>query len=184
MFGRQASQHSVWLFPLNSGSCNGCEQEIQALHAARYALEARGIAFASSPRHADILLLTGIMTPRSRAAARRVWEQLAEPRALVAVGDCPLNGSVFRGSERFTPAAETLPIDVELSGCPPSPTLILEAIEAATRLLDGEAAEETEAEEAEAENEDEAEESSGETGKQAANYNTDQSDEQDTAKSR
>ncbi len=154
MIGRQASQHSVWLFSLNSGSCNGCEQEIHTLHAARYALEERGIAFASSPRHADILLLTGIMTPRSRAAAQRVWEQLAEPRALVAVGDCPINGSVFRGSESCSPAADTLPIDVELSGCPPSPTLILEAIAAATRLLDGEAAEEAEAEEGAAEEEE------------------------------
>ena len=174
MFGHQASQHSIWIFPLNSGSCNGCELEIQALHAARYALEARGIAIARSPRHADILLLTGIMTPRSRAAALRVWEQLAEPRAVVAVGDCPINGSVFRGSEACSPAAETLPIDVELSGCPPSPTLILEAIEAAARLLEGEAQEEEEgAEEAEAaeaetpEREQKDEESADEEGEQA-----------------
>lgn len=159
MFGRRASQHSVWLFPLNSGSCNGCEQEIQALHAARYALEEGGIAFASSPRHADILLLTGIMTPRSRDAARRVWEQLAEPRALVAVGDCPINGSVFRGQAGFAPAGETLPIDVELPGCPPSPTLILEAIAAAIKLLDGEAGEaEAEEEEEETSPESESEE--------------------------
>ncbi len=148
MFGRPASQHSIWLFPLNSGSCNGCEQEIQALHAARYALEERGISFARSPRHADILLLTGILTPRSQAAARRVWDELAEPRALVAVGDCPINGSVFRGQD-FMPAGETLPIDVELPGCPPSPTLLLEAITAAVKLLDGEAAEESEEEDEE-----------------------------------
>ena len=147
MFGRRASQHSVWLFPLNSGSCNGCEQEIQALHAARYALEAGGIALASSPRHADILLLTGIMTPRNQAAARRVWEQLAEPRAIVAVGDCPINGSVFRSQHSPTPAGEMLPIDVELPGCPPSPTLILEAIEAAIKLLDEEDSGEDAAEE-------------------------------------
>jgi membrane-bound hydrogenase subunit mbhJ len=138
VFGSRASQHSVWLFSLNSGSCNGCEQELQALHATHYALEARGIAFASSPRHADILLLTGVMTPRSQAAARRVWEQLAEPRALVAVGDCPITGSVFRGQEGIVPAGETLPVDVELPGCPPSPALILEAIEAAVKLLDQE----------------------------------------------
>lgn len=155
MFGRRASQHSVWLFPLNSGSCNGCEQEMQALHAARFALEEGGIAFASSPRHADILLLTGILTPRSRDAARRVWEQLAEPRALVAVGDCPINGSVFRGQDGFTPAGETLPIDVELPGCPPSPILMLEAIAAAIKLLDEEAAGETEEEEEEAAAEEE-----------------------------
>jgi Ni,Fe-hydrogenase III small subunit len=155
VIGRRASQHSVWLFPLNSGSCNGCEQEIQVLHAARYALAERGIAIARSPRHADILLLTGIMTPPSKSAARRVWEQLAEPRALVAVGDCPINGSVFRGSAQFSPAGETLPIDVELPGCPPSPTLILEAITAAIKLLDGETAEESEEEETTEEGEEE-----------------------------
>jgi membrane-bound hydrogenase subunit mbhJ len=166
VFGRRASHHSVWLFPLNSGSCNGCEQEIQALHAARYALEARGIIFARSPRHADILLLTGILTPRSRAAARLVWEQLAEPRALIAVGDCPINGSVFRGEDGFTPAGEMLPIDVELPGCPPSPTLILEAIAAAIKLLDDEAAEEAEdEEETPPEGEDEKEADEEEAGK-------------------
>jgi len=150
---------------LNSGSCNGCEQEIQALNAARYALQEGGIAFASSPRHADILLLTGIMTPRCQDAARRVWEQLAEPRAIIAVGDCPINGSVFRGQDGFTSAGATLPIDVELPGCPPSPTLILEAIEATIRLLDGEADSTTEEEETleepPAEREDKEEEPSG-----------------------
>lgn len=174
MFGRRASQHSVWLFPLNSGSCNGCEQEIQALHAARYALEESGIAFARSPRHADILLLTGIMTPRSQAAARRVWDELAEPRALIAVGDCPINGSVFRGAGHFTPAGETLPVDVELPGCPPSPALMLEAITAAIKLLDGEApdeGEEAEAADTSLEHPDadevEDEEPSGDEGEQA-----------------
>jgi membrane-bound hydrogenase subunit mbhJ len=166
VIGRRANQHSIWLFPLNSGSCNGCEQEIQALHAARYALAEQGIAFARSPRHADILLLTGIMSPRCQPAARRVWEQLAEPRALVAVGDCPINGSVFRGAASFAPAGETLPIDVELTGCPPSPTLILEAIAAAVKLLDGEAADETE-EEAPPEGDQEDEQPSDDEDEQA-----------------
>ncbi len=136
MFGHHPRRHSVWLLPLNSGSCNGCDLEIQALHAARYALEEGGIAFAASPRHADILLLTGVLTPRSREAVKRVWEQLAEPRAIVAVGDCPINGSVFGAQGGFTPAGDILPIDVELPGCPPTPTLIVEAIEAAVKLLD------------------------------------------------
>lgn len=155
MFGRHARRHSVWLFPLNSASCNGCDQEIQALHAARYALEEGGIAFAASPRHADILLLTGIMTPRNQRAAWRVLEQLAEPRAVIAVGDCPINGSVFRASQDTALAGEPFPIDVELPGCPPSPTLILEAIEAAVNLLDGEDESETPAAEGEPEAADE-----------------------------
>ena len=137
MFGRHAIRHSAWIFPLNSGSCNGCDQEIQALHAARYALEEGGIAFAASPRHADLLLLTGIMTSRNQGAAWRVLEQLAEPRAVIAIGDCPITGSVFRSEGEAARARERFPIDVELPGCPPSPTLILEAIEAAIKLLDG-----------------------------------------------
>ncbi len=145
MFGRHALRHSAWLFPLNSGSCNGCDQEIQALHAARYALEEGGIAFAASPRHADLLLLTGVMTPGNQRAARHVLEQLAEPRAVIAIGDCPITGSVFRSGENQARPWEDFPIDVELPGCPPSPTLILEAIEAAIKLLDGSSeAEETE----------------------------------------
>lgn len=138
MFGHHARRHSVWLFALHGASCTGCAQEIQALHAARYALEEGGIAFAASPRHADILLLTGIKTQRNQHAAWRVLEQLAEPRAIIAVGDCPINGSVFRQGEDTTFAWERFPIDVELPGCPPSPTSILEAIEAAVNLLDGE----------------------------------------------
>ncbi|HEY7127207.1 MAG TPA: hypothetical protein VH540_24960 [Ktedonobacterales bacterium] len=137
MFGR-ARQHSVWLFPINTGSCNACDQEIAALHAARYGLAQRGIAFAISPRHADILLVTGILTPRSRKAARAVWEQLAEPRAIVAIGDCPITGSVFRGAAPTMGAGDVLPIDVEVPGCPPTPALILQGIEEAIKLLDGE----------------------------------------------
>ena len=163
MFGRHARRHSVWLFPLNSASCNGCDQEIQALHAARYALEEGGIAFAASPRHADILLLTGIMTPRSQRAAWRVLEQLAEPRAVIAVGDCPINGSVFRAAQDEPLAGEPFPIDVELPGCPPSPTLILEAIEAAVNLLDGEDESEPAAAEEEPEAADEEQNSEEET---------------------
>lgn len=146
MFGR-ARQHSVWLFPLNAGSCNACDQEIQALHAARYGLTRRGIAFASSPRHADILLVTGVMTPRSQSAARRVWEQLAEPRAIVAIGDCPINGSVFRVEGQVLGIGEALPVDVEVPGCPPTPALILQGIEEAIKLLDGEASPEPESDE-------------------------------------
>ncbi len=182
MFGRQASQHSVWLFPLNSGSCNGCDQELQALHAARYVLEEGGITFASSPRHADILLLTGIMTPRSRAAAKRVWEQLTEPRAIVAVGDCPINGSVFGGQDGFTPAGELLPIDVELPGCPPTPTLILEAIAAAIKLLDQEAAgDEKEEDSGSDDYEGETEDISDDISEAEDQNSNDQPGEQDTA---
>ncbi len=145
MFGH-ARQHSVWLFSINTGACNACDQELEALHAARYGLARRGIALALSPRHADILLVTGVLTPRSRKAARAVWEQLAEPRAIVAIGDCPINGSVFGRAAPDEDASEVLPVDVEVPGCPPTPALILQGIEEAIKLLDGEAAEDAEPE--------------------------------------
>jgi ech hydrogenase subunit C len=154
---RRARQHSVWLFAISTGSCNACDAELRALHAARYGLAQRGIAFASSPRHADILLMTGVLTPRSQQTARRVWEQLAEPRALVAIGDCALTGCVFRSAEDAQTAegaGGSLPVDVEVPGCPPAPALILEGIEAAIKLLDEGAAQE----EAEETTQDEAEE--------------------------
>ncbi len=153
---RRARQHSVWLFPINTGSCNACDQETAALHAARYGLAQRGIAFASSPRHADILLVTGILTPHSRKAARAVWEQLAEPRAIVAVGDCPITGSVFHGDAPMMGAGDVLPIDVEVPGCPPTPALILQGIEEAVKLLDGEVEAGDEAEGAASEEQDSA----------------------------
>ena len=155
---RRARQHSVWLFTINTGSCNACDQELLALRAARYGLARRGISFASSPRHADILLVTGVLTPRSRKAARAVWAQLAEPRALVVIGDCPINGSVFRHADTadgigdIQGIGETLPVDVEVPGCPPTPTLILQGIEEAIKLLDGETEPEPESDEEAGEN--------------------------------
>lgn len=172
MFGR-ARQHSVWLFSINTGSCNACDQEIAALHAARYGLARRGIAIALSPRHADILLVTGVLTPRSRKAARAVWEQLAEPRAIVAIGDCPINGSVFGRAEQAAGAGEVLPVDVEVPGCPPTPALILQGIEEAIKLLDGEVGEgeDEEAERGNAEDE-EAETSNAEDEEQGSEEET------------
>jgi membrane-bound hydrogenase subunit mbhJ len=178
VFGRHARRHSVWLFPLNSASCNGCDQEIQALHAARYALEEGGIAFAASPRHADILLLTGILTPRNQRAAWRVLEQLAEPRAVIAVGDCPINGSVFRTDRDTAFAGEPFPIDVELPGCPPSPTLILEAIEAAVNLLDGEDESEPPASAEESEAADEGEDTEEKNAETAGDADEEAADEE------
>jgi Ni,Fe-hydrogenase III small subunit len=130
------------------------------LHAARYALARRGIAIALSPRHADILLVTGVLTPRSRKAARAVWEQLAEPRAIVAIGDCPITGSVFGRETQAEGAGEVLPVDVEVPGCPPTPALMLQGIEEAIKLLDGKVPEE--------EAEPEPEEAASETAEEKA----------------
>ena len=130
-------QHAVWIISLNIGSCNGCDQQIQALLAPRYQLARRGITYATSPRHADIILLAGALTQRTLEPVRRVITQVPDPHAIIAVGDCVLNGSVFAGSPHIIPnAADLLGVNVEIAGNPPTPTQILRAIEEAARLLD------------------------------------------------
>lgn len=129
--------HAVWCITLNMGSCNGCDQQVQAMLAPRYQLAKRGITFASSPRHADIVLLTGVLTRRTLEPVRRVLAQIPDPHAIVAVGDCVINGSVFAGSPDILPdAADLLGVNVEIAGNPPTPAQIVRAIEAAARLLD------------------------------------------------
>ncbi|HST88971.1 MAG TPA: hypothetical protein VLJ14_11370 [Ktedonobacterales bacterium] len=134
---------TVAVLPLETGGCGACAQSLYALLAPRYAAElaAQGITFARSPRHADILLLCGPMTTAARAAVRRVVEALPEPRALVAVGDCAITGCVFSGSPYLgIPPADDLDANVEIAGCPPSPSSILAAIAEAAQLLAGSSA--------------------------------------------
>jgi membrane-bound hydrogenase subunit mbhJ len=129
--------HAVWCMTLNIGSCNGCDQQIQALLAPRYQLARRGITFALSPRHADIILLTGVLTQRSLEPVRRVLAQVPDPHAVIAMGDCVIDGGVFAGSAAVLPdAADLLGVNVEIAGNPPTPAQILRAIEEAARLLD------------------------------------------------
>ncbi len=168
--------HAVWCLPLNMGSCNGCDQQMLALLAPRYELGRRGISFATSPRHADIVLLTGTLTLRSLEPVRRVLAQVPDPHALIAIGDCALNGGVFAGSPQIVPNAATeLGVNIEISGNPPTPTQILLAIEEAARLLD-------EAEAADEEVEDEAESEDTEEGDEADVDEEEESDTEDGAK--
>jgi Ni,Fe-hydrogenase III small subunit len=129
---------SVWALPLQTGGCGACTQSLYALQAATYAkaLEARGVSFARSPRHADVILISGPMTTVSREAVRAVIDAAPLPRALVAVGNCAIDGCVFAGSPYITAsAAEDLDVNVEIAGCPPAPDAILAAIAEAADLL-------------------------------------------------
>ena len=153
---------TIAALPLETGGCGACAQSLYALLAPRYAAElaAQGITFARSPRHADILLLCGPMTTASRAAVRRVVETLPEPRVLIAVGDCAITGCVFSGSPYLsTPLADDLDANVEIAGCPPSPSSILAAIaEAAQLLADSSAADAADTQDAAASDDDAEEE--------------------------
>lgn len=114
---------------VDAGSCNGCELEINALNNPCYNIEGLGIKFVASPRHADMLLVTGPVTRNMEVALRRTYEAVPEPKLVVAVGDCGCNGGIFGESYATCGGVSTvLPVDVIVPGCPPEPIEILRGI--------------------------------------------------------
>ena len=114
---------------VDAGSCNGCELEIQALNNPFYNLEGLGIRFVASPRHADLLLVTGPVAANMEAALRRVYEATPDPKLVVAIGDCGCTGGIFgeSGPSRGK-VSNVVPVDVAVPGCPPSPVRIIQGI--------------------------------------------------------
>src|SRR6201988_4684672 len=107
---------------VDAGSCNGCELEIHALNNAFYDLERFGLRFVASPRHADVLLVTGPVTKNMREALERTYHATPNPKWVVAVGDCAINCGVFAGSYACAgPVSAVIPVDLEVQGCPPAP---------------------------------------------------------------
>jgi Ni,Fe-hydrogenase III small subunit len=116
----------------DAGSCNGCELEIVALGNPYYNLEGAGIRFVASPRHADLLLVTGPVSKHMTAALQRTYDATPEPKLVVAVGDCGCTGGIFGESYATTGGvASVIPVDVAVPGCPPTPIDILRGILAA-----------------------------------------------------
>ena len=114
---------------VDAGSCNGCELEIHALNNPYYNLEGRGIKFVASPRHADLLLVTGPVARNMQIAVQRAYEATPAPKLVVAVGDCGCTGGVFGESYASCGrVANVIPVDVAVPGCPPPPLEILRAI--------------------------------------------------------
>jgi Ni,Fe-hydrogenase III small subunit len=114
---------------LDAGSCNGCDWEIAALLNPYHDLQRLGIDFVASPRHADLLLVTGIMTRNLEDAARRTYEAMPEPRLVVAVGACAITGGVFAGSYAGNDGiGDVLPVDVFVPGCPPRPEALIHGL--------------------------------------------------------
>jgi Ni,Fe-hydrogenase III small subunit len=111
---------------INTGSCNGCELELRALGNLFYDLQRFGLRFVDSPRHADVLLVTGPLTRNLRTALEQAWDATPEPKWVVAVGDCAVDGGVFKGSYAVLEGAgNAVPVDLTISGCPPEPARIL-----------------------------------------------------------
>jgi Ni,Fe-hydrogenase III small subunit len=119
---------------VDAGSCNGCEQEIHALNNAYYNIEGLGIKFVASPRHADMLLVTGPVSRHMEVALKRTYDATPEPKLVVAIGACACDGGIFSpngGGESYATCGKisnVIPVDVAVPGCPPTPTAILQGI--------------------------------------------------------
>jgi Ni,Fe-hydrogenase III small subunit len=117
---------------VDAGSCNGCELEIHALANPYYNIEGLGIKFVASPRHADMLLVTGPVSKHMAIALQRTYDATPDPKLVVAVGDCGCSGGIFGESyASLGRVANAIPVDVEIPGCPPTPTAMLQGILAA-----------------------------------------------------
>jgi len=114
---------------VDAGSCNGCELEIHALNNPYYNIEGLGIRLAASPRHADMLLVTGPVTRNMEQALRIAYDAMPDPKLVVAVGDCGRDGGIFgEGYATCGGVAKVIPVDVTVPGCPPPPLAILQGI--------------------------------------------------------
>ncbi|MCC7271789.1 MAG: NADH-quinone oxidoreductase subunit NuoB [Alphaproteobacteria bacterium] len=126
---RRRLGRSLSIREIDAGSCNGCELEIHALGNAFYDLERFGLRFVASPRHADVLLVTGPVTANMREALERTWRATPDPKWVVALGDCARDGGCFRDSYAVVGGvAAVVPVDLHIPGCPPRPIAILEGL--------------------------------------------------------
>jgi Ni,Fe-hydrogenase III small subunit len=129
----KAAQHrlgrSLSIRMVDAGSCNGCELEINALSNAFYDLERFGLKFVASPRHADVLIVTGPVTKNMREALERTYQAMPAPKWVVAVGDCAIDGGCFADSYAVVGGvSEVVAVDLHIRGCPPSPTDLLKGL--------------------------------------------------------
>jgi Ni,Fe-hydrogenase III small subunit len=126
---RRRLGRSLSIRHVDAGSCNGCELEINALSNAFYDLERFGLRFVASPRHADVLLVTGPVTKNMRVALERTYAATPDPKFVVALGDCARDGGLFAGSDACVGGVGTVvPVDLHIPGCPPRPQQILEGL--------------------------------------------------------
>ncbi len=123
-------RRSLTIREVDTGSCNACEMEMNALANSVYDIERFGIHIAASPRHADALVVTGPVTVNMERALKDVYKQTPDPKLVIALGDCAINCGMFKGSYAVTgPVDRHIPVDVRVPGCPPRPSEILKALE-------------------------------------------------------
>ncbi|MBX5454493.1 MAG: NADH-quinone oxidoreductase subunit NuoB [Acidobacteriia bacterium] len=127
---RRRLGRSLAIREVDAGSCNGCELEIHALNNAFYDLERFGLRFVASPRHADVLLVTGPLTQNMCEALERTYRATPDPKWVVAAGDCAIDGGLFAGSPACVPGSigAAVPVDLYIRGCPPRPIDLLKGL--------------------------------------------------------
>src|SRR5262244_2086651 len=126
---RRRLGRSLSIREVDAGSCNGCELEIHALNNAFYDLERFGLRFVASPRHADVLMVTGPVTRNMREGLERTWRATPDPKWVVAVGDCAAGCGVFANSPAcIGSVSQVVPVDLVIQGCPPTPTQMLQGL--------------------------------------------------------
>lgn len=132
-----ARKKSPWITVFNSGACNACDIEVIATLTPRFDIERFGILAKGSPRHADILIVTGPVTKKQASRLRRIWEQMPEPKYVVAMGACGASGGVFRGLYHVVDSVDqVVPVDAYVAGCPPRPDEIIDGIVAVLKLME------------------------------------------------
>jgi len=133
---RWARKKSPWVFHLGASACNNCDIEVIDCLTPRYDVERFGIQLVGSPRHADILLVSGVVNRHSLPRFKRVYEQVPDPKMVVAIGVCPLSGNMFRDSYNFVmPVDKIIPVDIYVPGCPPKPEAIISGVVQAIKKL-------------------------------------------------
>ena len=134
---RRRLGRSLSIREVDAGSCNGCELEIHALNNAFYDVERFGLRFVASPRHADVLMVTGPVTRNMREALARTYQATPDPKWVVAIGDCARDGGCFAGSYAVVGGVgEVVPVDLHIPGCPPTPTSMLKGLLALLERVD------------------------------------------------
>lgn len=127
---------SPWLFHINAGSCNGCDIELVAVLTPRYDAERLGFKLSGTPRHADIVVVSGPVTAQTKDRVLRTIAQVPEPRVIVTLGSCPASGNVFKGSYSVVgPLDKYVPVDVAIAGCAVKPETVIDGLALATQIL-------------------------------------------------
>lgn len=128
---------SPWLFHINAGSCNGCDIELVSVLTPRYDAERLGFKLVGSPRHADIVVVTGPVTAQTEDRVVRTIAQVPDPKVIVALGSCPRSCNVFKGSYSVVgPLDKYVDIDVSIAGCAPKPEAVIEGLALAAQILE------------------------------------------------